>query len=190
VRARRLLKHAVATCLAVVALAGCGDGGAPPQSLPPLTQSPTATSPTPVATAPAAEDPKQSAERFIRSYFEEFDRANHNSDPSVLTRLYYDRNCVPCRDDVAVIERDRQRGHRVEGYNLVIHRVLVDEANPSSAVVNTVVHHRAGRIVRVSDGKVVNELRATKPVQALFDLRRVGTSWRITRIVSLGVVSP
>jgi hypothetical protein len=191
VLARPPLQHAIAAALAALLLAACGDGGAQPQSLPPLTQSPTPASSRATVTATAtAQALEKSAAQFIRAYFKAFDQANHTSDPSVLTQLYYERMCTPCRDDVAVIEAERQRGQRVEGYEFVVHEVVVDSANATSAVVNVVVHHKAGRVVRNSDGTVVDELKATRPVQSLFDLRRAGTGWRITKITSLGVATP
>jgi hypothetical protein len=189
VPARRSALDATALALALAALtvAGCGNGaGADPQPLPPITQSPTA-SPSPTATK---DDLQQSAEQFIRAYFREFDRANHTSDPSRLERAYYADDCQPCKDDVKVINSERHKNRRIDGYEFLIRDIRVDEANTESALVSVVVHHRSGRIVRIEDGAVMERLSATKPVQSLFDLRRVDNDWRITRITSLGAVTP
>ncbi len=171
-----------------VGLSGCGDGGAPPQTLPPLTSSatPRATPPaTPTPTSSAAEL-QRSAEQFVRTYYRAYDRAFHSADPSVLQRDFYNATCSVCARNVNILDEFRQKKQHFEDYEFVIQDLDVAELRGNTAAATVVLHHAAGRIIRDSDNSVVQSLPATTPVQTDLILARLGREWRIAEIVSRG----
>jgi hypothetical protein len=184
------LQHAVAAMLAVVALGGCGDSGAPPQSLPPLTQSPTTTASTPRATATptsTADDLQQSAEQFVRAYYTELGRANRTANPAVLERDYYGSGCSPCQFDVRRLNEMRDKGQHIEGYDVTLLQVEAGELMRNTFAVTVVLRAKAGRIVDKS-GTTVERLSPRGPLKTdlIVDLTRQG--WRITAVVPRGEV--
>src|SRR5688500_11526027 len=116
---RRPARPFLLLCAAAAALVGCGDGGAPPQTLPPLT-SPATASATPSATpTPSATDLRRSAEQFVRTYYRSYDRAFHTADSSLLESDFYNANCVVCARNVEILKEFRQKKQHVEDYNFV-----------------------------------------------------------------------
>jgi hypothetical protein len=170
----------------VAALASCSDGAAAPQPLspPPTTPATTVASASPSRPAGNLE---QSAEQFIRAYYQRFDRANRHSDPSLLRNLY-DPNCRPCQYNLDVIERDDRRGVHVEGYEHELMKLSVGDLRGNTVAVTIDLRAKAGRVVRDHDGSLVQKLPATKPVRTDVILARTNSAWRIVNIVPLGEV--
>jgi hypothetical protein len=189
VLARPLLQHAVAAMLVVVALGGCGDSGAPPQSLPPLTQSPIPASPTPrpVTATRTADDLQRSAEQFIRAYYTELARANRTADPSVLERNYYGSGCRPCEFDVRTLNELGNKGQHIEGYDVTLLNVEAGELMGNTIAVTVVLRAKAGRIVDES-GATIERLSPKGPLKTDLIVARTREGWRITEVVPLGEV--
>jgi hypothetical protein len=190
VLARPLMQHAVAAMLAVVALGGCGDSGAPPQSLPPLTQSPTTTASTPRATTTptsTADDLQQSAEHFVRAYVQALLRANSAADPSLLVRDYYDPGCRSCQFDVRTLNELKRKGHHVEGHGVILRSVDAGQLLGNTIAVTVVLQNEPGRVVDES-GRTVRRLAASGPFKIDIVVVRRSPGWRILEIMPLGEV--
>jgi hypothetical protein len=170
-----------------VAVAGCSDGGAAPQSLPPVTSSPTVTATaSPTATA-TADNLQQSAEQFVRTYYRQFDRANRGSDPSLLDDFYHP-NCRACKYNLNVLQEADRRGQHVEGYEHELIKLEPGEMHGNTLAVTVQLRARDGRLVRDVDGSLVRNLPATKAVRTDLVLARTANSWLIFEIVPLGEV--
>jgi hypothetical protein len=188
VPARRSALHAAALALALALAAltvtGCGNGaGADPQPLPPITQSPTA-SPSPPVTK---DDLQQSAEQFIRAYYRALVRANATADPTVLQRDYYDDTCRPCQFDIRALNKLRNQGQHIEGYDVVLDEVAAGELAGNTIAVTVVLRAKAGRVVDES-GKTVRMLSARGPLKTDLIVAQRGEGWRIVEVVPLGAV--
>jgi len=187
VPAPRLVRHASAACAFVAALVGCSDGGAPPQQLPPLTTSPTASATASASPSPTAEDLQQSAEQFIRAYYRALAQADRTSDPSELSRDYYDPSCRPCAFDVRTLKEFRSKQQHVEGYRSLLERVDAGELVGNTIAVTVVLRNEAGRVVDRL-GKTVQTLPASGPLKVDLIVATNGQRFRIIEIVPLGQV--
>jgi hypothetical protein len=184
VLARRSAVHAAALALAALTVAGCGNGaGADPQPLPPITQSPTV-SPSPSATK---DDLQQSAEQFIRSYYRALVRANATADPTVLQRDYYAETCRPCQFDIRALNKMRNQGQHIEGYDVVLEEAEAGELIGNTIAVTVVLRAKTGRVVDDS-GKTVRMLSARGPLKMDLIVAQRGEGWRIVEVVPLGAV--
>jgi len=187
---RRPARPFLLLCAAAAALTGCGDGGAPPQTLPPLTSPATAgttasATPTPSPTS-SATDLRRSAERFVRAYYVAYDRAFHTADSSALASDFYSKDCRVCTKNVEILDEFRRKEQHFKDYEFVIRGLEVGGWKGNTIVATVVLHHASGRIVRDSDGSTVQTLSATTPVKSDLILARLDSEWRITEIVSRG----
>jgi hypothetical protein len=187
VLARPLLRHALIACVAVAAVAGCSDGGAPPQTLPPATQSPTATAIATPTSTPTAGSLQRSAEQFVRQYVAALTRANSAADPSELVRDYYDPNCRSCQFDVRTLRNLNRKRQRIEGYETDLEKVSAGDLEGNTIAVTVELRNEAGRVVDES-GKTVRTLPASGLLRVHVIVARSGQRWRITEIVPLGEV--
>jgi len=170
--------------LSAAGLAGCDNSGAPPQTLPPISTAPGTRRPTATPTN-SAEALKQSAEQFVRDYYQEFERAQQASDNSVLKSDYYKDSCQPCDFNLRIIETARRNDQHIEGYEFVLTKVTAIAPSPESVAVDIVFHHKPGRLV-ARDGSVARTFEATGPIAVALYLTRRDDQWLIYNIRSYG----
>lgn len=162
----------------------CGDPGpAEPRSLPAIRFSQPVGAVLPTAARTPASTTGSQAERaavtaVVRRYFRASNRLAHDMNPTRLQALIA-RSC-PCQAQVESVRNARRAGEHFSG-RATIHALRPSLVSPSSATVLADYAFSRGGLIDQA-GERVTTIKAQSHIRWLFDLRRVGRRWVITRI--------
>lgn len=171
----------VALTFAVGAVvAGCSSDGDKPQTLPTIPPSPTAATPTPSAAASTAAS-AASVEAFIKSYYNEINRAIRTGDPTKLAT--YSTPACPCRRLVTSV-KEKSTGSSIRGGKFTLRSVAPHDVTPTLAGAQVLYDVEKAEVVK-SDGHILETIPAAPNARDDISMVLYGGHWLISNVLIL-----
>lgn len=186
--ARAVLFAAVAVCLSVAGLTGCGSGESNgPKVLPSLSGHPSPSASLPavptLGPSPSVEEIKASAEAFVRRYVAVLNlTASHPERLSQLAAITAP-NCKVCQADLSGRRHLAEKGHHLEGHGYRIESISVDAPEGLATTASLMVAVPGGRIIDNASHEMVEAVPSAAARQVGLSLVYTAGHWTVVDVV-------
>lgn len=185
--ARAVLFAAVAVCLSVAGLTGCGSGESNgPKVLPSLSGHPSPSASLPavptLGPSPSVEEIKASAEAFVRRYYALLNLTTRDASKIPDLAAMASPDCQLCQHDIAGRRSLAQRHQTMTGPGYQLSRVDVGDPEGLATTADVQVSIGPGTVVDEAS-KVVGTITASGPSQSALSLAYGPSGWRVIDLI-------